>query len=255
MKLNEILSPSIRQAQKTREQEPLIWQQRLSADSDFCRAVVANGYMSEEQMQEAVQRYRLGCSRDGGVIFWQIDTLGHEYDGKIMYYRPDCHRDHQRHPQWVSNLLKRQFVQRFPEMAAWMPETHHCLFGTHLVSLADGADDADVLNTNLTNNTNLAVVEAEKTAVILSAHYPQYLWLAAGGLTELTAQKLFPLRHHRIVLFPDTDPDQTAYKRWYTIAQEAHRLYGLDIHVSSLLERRATAAQKQAKIDLVDFLF
>jgi hypothetical protein len=87
-----------------------MWQQRQSADSDFCRAVVSNGYMTREQMQEAVGRYRLGCSRDGGVIFWQIDTLGHEYDGKIMYYRPDCHRDHQRHPQWVSNLLKRQFL-------------------------------------------------------------------------------------------------------------------------------------------------
>ena len=230
-----------------------MWQQRQSCDSDFCRAVVANGYMTREQMQEAVARYRLGCSRSGGVIFWQIDTLEQTCDGKIMYYRPDCHRDHQRHPQWVSNLLKRQFLGRFPEMAPWMPETHHCLFGTHLLSLADGADDADVLNTNLTNNTNLAVVEAEKTAVIMSAHYPQYLWLAAGGLTELTAQKLFPLRRHHIVLFPDTDPDQTAYTRWYTIAQEARRLYGLDIRVSALLERHATAEQKQAKIDLVDY--
>ena len=255
MKINEILSPSIRQVLKPRKQQTPLWQQRQSCDSDLCRAVVANGYMTSEQMQEAAQRYRLGCSRSGGVIFWQIDTLEQICDGKIMYYRPDCHRDHQRHPQWVSNLLKRQFLGRFPEMAPWMPETHHCLFGTHLLSLADGADDADVLNTNLTNNTNLAVVEAEKTAVIMSAHYPQYLWLAAGGLTELTAQKLFPLRRHRVVLFPDTDPDQTAYKRWYAIAQEARRLYGLDIHVSSLLERRATAAQKQAKIDLVDFLF
>ena len=87
----------------------------------------------------------------------------------------------------------------------------------------------------------------------MSAHYPQYLWLAAGGLTELTVQKLFPLRRHRVVLFPDTDPDQTAYKRWYTIAQEARRLYGLDIRVSALLECHATAAQKQAKIDLVDY--
>ena len=255
MKINEILSPSIRQVLKPRKQQTPLWQQRQSCDSDFCRAAVANGYMTSEQMQEAAQRYRLGCSRGGGVIFWQIDTLEQTCDGKIMYYRPDCHRDHQRHPQWVSNLLKRQFLGRFPEMAAWMPETHHCLFGTHLLSLADGADGADVLNTNLTNNTNLAVVEAEKTAIIMSAHYPQYLWLAAGGLTELTPQKLFPLRHHRIVLFPDTDPDQTAYTRWYAIAQEARRLYGLDIHVSSLLERRATAEQKQAKIDLVDFLF
>ena len=260
MKLNEILSPSIHQVLKPRRQEHPMWQQRQSADSDFCRAVVSNGYMTREQMQEAVGRYRLGCSRDGGVIFWQIDTLGHEYDGKIMYYRPDCHRDHQRHPQWVSNLLKRQFVQRFPEMAAWMPETNHCLFGTHLVTGERLTVNGERLSNSpepitLNPEPTIAVVEAEKTAVILSAHYPQYLWLAAGGLTELTAQKLFPLRHHRIVLFPDTDPDQTAYTRWYAIAQEARRLYGLDIHVSSLLERRATVAQKQAKIDLVDFLF
>ena len=251
MKLNEILSPSIRRiTQKGRfflcKSEAPMWQQRQSADSDFCRAVVSNGYMTREQMQEAVGRYRLGCSRDGGVIFWQIDTLGHEYDGKIMY--------------WVSNLLKRQFVQRFPEMAAWMPETNHCLFGTHLVTGERLTVNGERLSNSpepitLNPEPTIAVVEAEKTAVILSAHYPQYLWLAAGGLTELTAQKLFPLRHHRIVLFPDTDPDQTAYTRWYVIAQEVRRLYGLDIHVSSLLERRATAAQKQAKIDLVDFLF
>ena len=169
MKINEILSPSIRQVLKPRRQEHPMWQQRQSCDSDFCRAVVANGYMTREQMQEAAQRYRLGCSRGGGVIFWQIDTLEQTCDGKIMYYRPDCHRDHQRHPQWVSNLLKHQFLGRFPEMAPWMPETHHCLFGTHLV-MADGrCQMADVC---------FAVVEAEKTAVILSAHYPQYLWLA-----------------------------------------------------------------------------
>ena len=79
-----------------------MWQQRQSADSDFCRALVSDGYLTEVQMQEAVCRYHLGCSRDGGVIFWQIDTLGQIFDGKIMYYRPDCHRDHERHPQWES---------------------------------------------------------------------------------------------------------------------------------------------------------
>ena len=251
-----------------------MWQQRQSADSDFCRAVVMQGYMTEEQMQEAVCRYHLGCSRDGGVIFWQIDTLGQVCDGKIMYYRPDCHRDHGRHPQWVSNLLKRHYLKDDPQLASEIV-THHCLFGTHLLMEDVRCQMADVfsqtssfrLHTSVAavvdsqtssfrlHTSDVAVVEAEKTAVILSARYPDYLWLAAGGLFELTAEKLFPLRHHRIVLFPDTDPDQTAYTRWYTVAQEAHHQYGLDIHVSSLLERRATAEQKRAKIDLVDFLF
>ena len=84
---------------------------------------------------------------------------------------------------------------------------------------------------------------------------PQYLWLAAGGLYELTADKLFPLRHHRVVLFPDTDPDLQAYTRWYHVAQETRRLYGINVSVSPLQEQRATPEQKQRKIDLIDYLF
>lgn len=220
-----------------------MWQQRQSADSDFCRALVANGYLSEAQMQHAAQRYRLGRSRDGGVIFWQIDTTGGIFDGKIMYYDPDCHRDHKRHPQWVSNRLKRYYLKDDAELMVSIP-SYHCLYGTHLLMEDVRCKMADV-----------AVVEAEKTAVIMSEHFPQYLWLAAGGLFELTADKLFPLRHRRIVLFPDTDPDLTAYTRWYEVAQEARRLYGCNISVSPLLEQRATPEQKQRKIDLVDYLF
>ena len=234
-----------------------MWQQRQSADSDFCRAVVMQGYMTEEQMQEAVCRYHLGCSRDGGVIFWQIDTLGQICDGKIMYYRPDCHRDHGRHPQWVSNLLKRHYLKDDPQLASEIV-THHCLFGTHLLMEDVRCQMADVFSQTSSfrlHTSDVAVVEAEKTAVILSEHYPAYLWLAAGGLFELTADKLFPLRRHRIVLFPDTDPTLTAYTRWYEVAREARRLYGCNITVSPLLELSATPEQKQRKIDLVDYLF
>ena len=252
---------------RPRDSRPM-WQQRLSADSGFCRAVVANGYLTETQVQRAAQRYRLGCSRNGGVIFWQIDTTGNVFDGKIMYYRTDCHRDHDRHPQWVSNLLKCHNLKRMTaegkveddkELIASIP-SYHCLFGTHLLKTPSnspclGGEHKSSLCREDLGGSPIAVVEAEKTAVIMSEHFPQYLWLAAGGLFELTADKLFPLRRHRIVLFPDTDPDLTAYTRWYEVAQEARRLYGLDISVSPLLEQRATPEQKQRKIDLVDYLF
>ena len=251
---------------RPRDSRPM-WQQRQSADSDFCRALVANGYLTEAQMQHAAERYRLGRSRDGGVIFWQIDTTGSIFDGKIMYYRADCHRDHLRHPQWVSNSLKRYYLKDYKEgkveedkkLIASIP-SHHCLFGTHLLTGERLTVNGERLNNNhepitLNPEPTVAVVEAEKTAVIMSEHFPQYLWLAAGGLFELTADKLFPLRHHRIILFPDTDPDLTAYTRWYEVAGEARRLYGLNISVSPLLEQRATPEQKQCKIDLVDYLF
>ena len=250
MKLSEILTDTFKALRhelghdRPRAPRPM-WQQRLSADSDFCRAVVANGYLNEQQMQHAVQRYRLGRSRDGGVIFWQIDTTGSIFDGKIMYYCKDCHRDHSRNPQWVSNRLKRYYLKDDVELITAIP-SHHCLFGTQLL----GNEKRKVKSEKLA----IAVVEAEKTAVIMSEVKPQYLWLAAGGLYELTADKLFPLRHHRVVLFPDTDPDLQAYTRWYHVAQEARRLYSINISVSPLLEQRATPEQKQRKIDLVDYM-
>ena len=93
------------------------WQRRISTASAFCRALVANGYMTTEQMEQATLLYRLGLSRKGGVIFWQYDENDIMHDGKIMYYRPDCHRDHNRNPTWVSHLLRK---------GGYLPEDWKC---------------------------------------------------------------------------------------------------------------------------------
>ena len=240
--MSDILTPSFKTVRRVRDQRPM-WQRRLSAESSFCKAVVSCGYLTQEQMERAVQRYRLGCSRDGGVIFWQIDTLEQTCDGKIMYYRPDCHRDHRRHPNWVSHLLKRHYGCQDLDIPS-----AHCLFGTHLINPNDN------LNDNVSVR-RVAVVEAEKTAVIMSELFPEYLWLASGGLHELTAVKLFPLRHYRVVLFPDTDEHHESFQLWYDVAQEVRRVYGIRCTVSPLLELKATPEQKARKIDLVDYLF
>ena len=144
--------------------------------------------------------------------------------------------------------MKRYYLKDDKELIASIP-SYHCLFGTHLLRDEGRGKKEDG------RTPTIAVVEAEKTAFIMSEHYPDYLWLAAGGLFELTAKKLVLLRGYRIVLFPDTDPDRKAYTRWYQVAQEAHRLYDLDITVSALLEQKATREQKQRKIDLVDYYF
>ena len=219
--------------------------------------------------QRAAQRYRLGASRDGGVIFWQIDEFDQLRDGKIMHYRPDCHRDHDRKPTWTAYLLRKH--GKLPK--DW--NTDHCLFGLHLLTTTDFTDGTDSLTTNCTNFTNLAaqpennllnplnlwsnktiaVVEAEKTAVIMSEVKPDYVWLATGGKTELNVAKLKPLEGRRVILFPDTDADGQTYRDWYDVAEAASDVFGHPVTVSSLLEQRATPAQKTAKIDLVDLLF
>ena len=210
------------------------WDPWMSTESMFCQAVVKCGYLTEEQMLRAAERYRLGKSRDGGVIFWQIDDQGRTRDGKIMFYREDCHRDKSRHPSWASARLKAYYGYDGD-----LP-VDRCLFGLHLLGVVGGA---------------VCVVEAEKTAVIMSEVYPQYVWMAAGGLSALSAEKFRPLRDHKVVLFPDTDPDGTTYACWKAIAEEASRSFLSPVYVSPLLERHATPEQKAAKIDIVDLLF
>ena len=110
-------------------------------------------------------------------------------------------------------------------------------------------------NGEMRNSWPVCVVESEKTAVIMSERYPDCLWMAAGGLNELTPAKLFPLAGHKVILFPDTDTDCTAFTLWYNIAQKAQRLLGQNIYVSPLLEQRATPDQKRRKIDIADYVW
>ena len=264
-----------------------LWRQCLSIRSQFCEAVVAAGYLSWEQMVSAACRYRLGASRLGGVIFWQIDQEERVHDGKVMYYQPDCHRDKGRNPTWVSALLRRR--NPFPDSPH---ETSHCFFGAHLISplnerlfrppltppnsggetaiaVMEGQGgrslSADEHFTPLHHREGqggrspIAVVEAEKTAVILSERYPEYVWLAAGGLGEVQVDKFRPLRGHKVIMFPDTDPEGVAYNRWYEAAERVmQQPFWEDsppIRVSNVLERHASPEQKARKIDLVDFLF
>ena len=253
----------------TQEGKLPLWEAWMSTESVFCRAVVKCGYLTEEQMLRAAERYRLGRSRDGGVIFWQIDDLGRTRDGKIMYYREDCHRDKLCHPSWVSARLKAYYGYDGD-----LP-VERCLFGLHLLTEngfkghTDFTDDTDFLCAgtafmlqesvesvrSVCHKKSVCVVEAEKTAVICSELFPQSIWMAAGGLSALSAEKLRPLCDHKIVLFPDTDPDGTTYACWKAIAGEASRSFLSPIYVSPLLERHATPEQKAAKIDIVDLLF
>ena len=216
-----------------------MWRKSLSINSCFSKAVVNAGYLTWQQMLDATCSYRLGATRQGGVIFWQINHEGRICDGKVMYYLPDCHRDKDQKPTWVSAMLAKRHGGKCEG-----DFTSHCFFGLHLLPK---------------NKTKpIAIVEAEKTAVILSAQYPGYLWLASGGLGEVQAEKFRPLRGREIILFPDADPDGKAYVQWYKAAQavmaEPWWEGSPPIRVSAILEQHATPEQKQRKIDLVEYL-
>jgi len=271
MKLSSILTPSFRALGQELHLHVEIcggrlvvlspmWRKALSTDSQFCRAAVANGYLTDAQMQRAARHYRLGATRQGGVIFWQIDAEGNTYDGKVMYYADDCHRSHQHHPTWVSTLLARRY--RWPDRDRMT--TRHCFFGLHLLAapnpLSHQIREMSAIRGQENNplSRRVCIVESEKSAVILSAHFPGPVWLATGGLGNVQPDKFRPLRGRRVILFPDTDVDGKTYTTWYQAAQQVMQQPFWEssppITVSPLLELHATREQKQRKIDLVDFL-
>ena len=217
MKLEEVLSPSFRDYQKPTQ--PMVV---ISTDSDFCQEVVARGWLTREQMAHAAERYRLGRSKSGRCIFWMIDRQGVVRDGHIG-------------DAWASQMLKQRESQLLDR---WHAE--HCLFGLHALPKEQRAV--------------AAVVERERTAVIMSELFPQYVWLASGYPSNLTPGNLEALQGCSVILFPRTDPTMTTYCSCLELADVVQREYGLHITVSSLLEDHATPEQKAAQIDLLDYL-
>lgn len=95
----------------------------------------------------------------------------------------------------------------------------------------------------------VAVVEAEKTAIIASICFPEFVWLGANSKAWLNAERLEQIGSRQIILYPDAD----GFDLWTEKANEA-RLRGLTVKVSNLIENHATDEQKAAGYDLVDYL-
>ena len=176
--------------------------------------------------------YRLASTPDQAIIFLQIDQDNQCRTGKTMQYNPATgHRikdpNQPGRINWLHSTLKRR-NQLPPD---W--QLTQCLFGEHLLPQHP--------------NKTVALVESEKTAIICSAMMPQYLWLATGGKSGLTSERLSSLKGRKIVVFPDID----AFKDWQ---QKIFTFPHLDIRISRLLEDNATPADRAAHIDLADWI-
>jgi len=211
-------------------------------DSTFHRSVVATGQLTAEELRAASELFRLGTTRDKRVVYWQIDNFGQVRDGKLMAYDDRCHRvkstDNDGQPtgsvSWASYELRR--LGKLDK--DW--KATRCLFGLHQLN----ARPCDTV----------CIVEAEKTAVICSQKLKDCIWMATGGKGAFNVEVLRPLEGRQVIVYPDTDPEGETISKWREIAWEAKFSIGLDIVVSDVLEKNATPEQKEAKIDIADFI-
>lgn len=172
--------------------------------------------------------YAIGATKDRGVIFWQIDTNGKVHEGKIMQYNVES--GHRLSVSFVGYLLAQRGLFN-------TDNRQQCLFGQHLLRLYP--------------EKTVAIVESEKTAIICSAVYPQYVWLSVGSMGMFNKERLMPLAGRTVIAFPDTDPEGRFYKTWLEKSKEIDYCR---IMVSDVLERNATNEEKEKKIDIADWL-
>ena len=199
----------------------------------FLSTLLGNYYgsKSQEVLKRLLDEYRLGATRDEAVIFWQIDKNSNVRTGKVMQYNPeDGHRiktEQGASINWIHSILKKQKV--LPE--EW--QLSQCLFGEHMLSLYP--DKVVVL------------VESEKSAIIGSAIFPDYVWLATGGKSQMKEDKLRVLSGRTVLLFPDAD----GYAEW---KQRAESMSYCKAIVSDIIEKHATPKQKADHIDIADWI-
>lgn len=165
-----------------------------------------------DEVEKVLQKYLIGTwsSWKGTTVFWQIDQLEKVHHGKVMMYEPITgkrakNREGKGIFSTVRSLLKLDgFV------------LNQCLFGLHLID---------------ENTKAVALVEAEKTAVIMSVFKPEYVWLATGSKGGFKYEFLKAIKQYKIVAFPD----KSEFNDWLNNATELNG-FGFKISVSDWLE-------------------
>ena len=155
------------------------------------------------------------------TMFWQIDHNEQIRAGKVMLYNPEDGKrvkEPYNHIDWLHNIQNDKDFNLC-----------QCLFGLHRI--------------NEPNQNPIAIVESEKTAIIMSIVLPEYIWMATGAKHGLNIDKLKPLKNRQIVLYPD----KGEFENWQKIEIEGKK-NNFRITTSDLLEN----TELEAGADLVD---
>lgn len=165
---------------------------------------------SSEKIDEVFFKYKVGTSKawNGATVFWQIDENNKIRGGKIILFNKDtCNRikEPYSHVNWAHNKLNlKNFVLK------------QCLFGLHLN----------------TSSKTIALVESEKTAIIMSLFLPEYVWMSTGGKQNFNKELLLPLKLREIIAFPD----KSEFNDWQKKANDLNKI-GFKIKVSDYVEK------------------
>ena len=181
---------------------------------------------TDDEVKKVVLKYLIGTSKhwNGATVFWQIDNFEKVRHGKIMLFNPETGK-RKKNSEGKSLISSVRSVLKLNDFII-----NQCLFGLHLI--------------NESNQKTIAVVESEKTAVIMSVFKPNYIWVATGMKGGFKYEMLKPVKDFKIVAFPD----KSEYNDWLNKAIELNG-FGFNIVVNDLIEN----TEFETGFDLADY--
>ena len=203
-----------------------------------------------EAVNKIISMYYLGTIQSGylkgGVCFPFIDINGNI---RTIQAKTFDKGNHTTNTGFYHAMLKKRspradWLNTYLENDSFVS----CLFGEHLLSKYP--------------NNPVALIEAPKGAILGSLYFglpnespANMLWLSTYNLSSLTFEKCKVLKGRFVTLFPDLSKTGKAFELWANRAKQFNEaLPGTKFTVSTLLETKASPAEREAAADLADYL-
>lgn len=179
------------------------------------------------EVEEVMKLYRIGGSsfaptpegyRAASLPY--ITTAGNCVDCKLQQYDTTTGSRKGKPINWALSRMKQS-----DRRAQW------CNFGDHLLTARPEAE--------------VCLVEAEKSALVLSLTYPGKIWIATGSKQNLTPGRFAPYRGRKITIFPDRD----GVEAWRATAEQ-RAAEGYSIRIDTTITRHPG----EPKDDLADIV-
>ena len=182
---------------------------------------------SSDEVFKAMQDYFITGTNhfwNNATVFWQINTKEQIQGAKVMHYDRYTGKrikEPYNHINWLHKAIEE------PDFTLCQ-----CLFGLHRI--------------NEDYQKTIAIVESEKTAIIMSIFLPDFIWLATGSKGNFKFELLKPLKKRNIIAYPD----KGEYNNWLNKSIELNAL-NYKIVVSDIIEK----TDFENGFDLADYYF
>lgn len=181
------------------------WKSRQSVEEamrcDFAKGLL--NFFDTDNVMQAICRYHVQNLNDN-TAYPCISVDGRVTDVMVIGYNADGHRNNICYHYYKN---KEQLKADYPHGYKYEP----CFFGEHLLT-----EQPD---------SNVAIVESQKSAVICSIVFPSMVWLATCGGGNFKLSKMEALKNRRVFVYPDKGSED----KWGAIVEEMRRK-GYNIH-------------------------